>query len=779
MRAVPVGVFIAVVVAIAGYAASPWLLAWAVPKYLESLGVDASSFEFSRPGASQLRIDRAVLRLGVIELTADSVEITYDWRALRHGRVREVTVAAFEVAIGASDDPTVIEIPALWSLIPADRVVVSAFSVENAVPQASVAGKFDFDAAQAHAVFGVESELLPVPLDGRLDLEPQGGLKVSLTQRGSDVQALSVKGIPDGAGALDVDGTLDITGQTFALIADLAGVDGARGHVRGSLEGRVPWPVGDTSSLDQVALTAQLSVATTDALPLLEGDAVSGTFSLAIESGHMQVEAPTLTIAARSLTWAGVNYVIEESARFALEVKAAMPLLPNESLTGVTASIVADVALSLASDDPAAYANTTSFTAHVNVDATADRARVAIDEGAEFEVSTPTVRDVTVEVRSPLAFDYTVTTGALEAKDVALTVRTPELELLDQRIALRSARLDVATLSWVANRLQASATAQTRASAKAVPVSLVLDLNTAELTGSFEVAVASNVTKPMLKAELSGWRSSYDLDRGALNAQFRGTFAMPTTGVEVQGSGRIALADAVMHYDDTIIAGLTFDLPVTLAAAGVSAGPAVVTAQQIDPGVPVTDIRLTVDVRPERIVVADVGAELLGGRVSIDAIDFDVASVATSFGVQLSEIQLKHVLALEGEDIVGDGVLDGTLPIQVESEGLTVTGGRIAARPPGGRLSYRGSMGAAAAPGLDLAIQALRNFQYESLNADVDYALDGQLTLAVKLRGRSPDVEKGRPIHFNLNVSENIPALLETLRASESVTERVQQRFSR
>jgi len=52
------------------------------------------------------------------------------------------------------------------------------------------------------------------------------------------------------------------------------------------------------------------------------------------------------------------------------------------------------------------------------------------------------------------------------------------------------------------------------------------------------------------------------------------------------------------------------------------------------------------------------------------------------------------------------------------------------------------------------------------------------LKLGVRLKGFNPAVENGRAIQFNLNLTESVPALLESLRAAEGVTKRVEQRFA-
>jgi hypothetical protein len=49
--------------------------------------------------------------------------------------------------------------------------------------------------------------------------------------------------------------------------------------------------------------------------------------------------------------------------------------------------------------------------------------------------------------------------------------------------------------------------------------------------------------------------------------------------------------------------------------------------------------------------------------------------------------------------------------------------------------------------------------------------------LAVRLEGYNPEIEGGRPFHYNLNISENLPALLQSLRLSDEVSERVERRI--
>ena len=47
----------------------------------------------------------------------------------------------------------------------------------------------------------------------------------------------------------------------------------------------------------------------------------------------------------------------------------------------------------------------------------------------------------------------------------------------------------------------------------------------------------------------------------------------------------------------------------------------------------------------------------------------------------------------------------------------------------------------------------------------------------MRLHGQNPTIEKGRPIHFNINLEEDIPALLASLQLTDKVSGIIQQRI--
>ena len=75
-------------------------------------------------------------------------------------------------------------------------------------------------------------------------------------------------------------------------------------------------------------------------------------------------------------------------------------------------------------------------------------------------------------------------------------------------------------------------------------------------------------------------------------------------------------------------------------------------------------------------------------------------------------------------------------------------------------------------------LDTLSNFHYDSLSSEVNYSSDTVLKLNTALKGRNPDYENGRSINFNLNIEEDIAALLESLRLKQDVSRRVDKSFN-
>lgn len=180
--------------------------------------------------------------------------------------------------------------------------------------------------------------------------------------------------------------------------------------------------------------------------------------------------------------------------------------------------------------------------------------------------------------------------------------------------------------------------------------------------------------------------------------------------------------------------------------------------------------------RGDLVDVSVTRGKLLGGSFTAAPFTYDLAGGDGALKLELDGVDLGAVLALEGEDLYGEGRLNGQIPVNIVDDMITVKDGTL--RNTGkGVIRLAPSLAQSVnQPGLDFALRALEDFQYETLEADINYDVKGDLLAAVRLRGRNAKIEKGRPIHYNLNISENLPALLASLRLQDEVNERVERR---
>jgi hypothetical protein len=148
---------------------------------------------------------------------------------------------------------------------------------------------------------------------------------------------------------------------------------------------------------------------------------------------------------------------------------------------------------------------------------------------------------------------------------------------------------------------------------------------------------------------------------------------------------------------------------------------------------------------------------------------------------RLNLAQLLRVYPAEG--LAGTGILSGTIPLVIDpATGVRVKRGRLGALEPGGELQLSGERLRALRQKnetMKLVSKALENFRYSALSSDIDYDENGTLMLGLHLKGNSPEVGDGRAVVLNINIEENIPALLTSLQLSGRVTDAVAERVKK
>jgi hypothetical protein len=294
---------------------------------------------------------------------------------------------------------------------------------------------------------------------------------------------------------------------------------------------------------------------------------------------------------------------------------------------------------------------------------------------------------------------------------------------------------------------------------------------------------------------LSPWPFPFNVTGGAVTGTIDSSW-VKEGGMASQvrsGWAQITMERLAGRYHDITVTGVTTTVQMKLDGLQriATSRPAELTIASIDTGVNLTNVTMTAegewDLR-ERLPLVEmrnIRCELLGGLAMSQGVRADLTSPPFAFTVLVRQLDLHQVLSLEQhQGLQGTGLLDGSIPVTVTKQGLTVKDASLEARPPGGRIQYHASPEAAksvtqANVNMQLVLQALSNFHYNVLQVVAQYDEDGLLQLKAQLEGKNPDQKKSPPIHFNLAVQENIPALLRSLRVVQDLEDSVQHRFAK
>ena len=150
---------------------------------------------------------------------------------------------------------------------------------------------------------------------------------------------------------------------------------------------------------------------------------------------------------------------------------------------------------------------------------------------------------------------------------------------------------------------------------------------------------------------------------------------------------------------------------------------------------------------------------VLGGYVKINPFFLDPLKSTHNFELEVEKIDLEQILVMAGQEgLAGSGRLSGNIPIRLMDSTVAIDEGRLK-NTTKGRIGY--NTGQETAPQLDnIAMQALKDFRYDLLDASLDYQANGDYRIGARLEGRNPELYNGYPIAFNINLTGTLPGLL-------------------
>jgi hypothetical protein len=287
-----------------------------------------------------------------------------------------------------------------------------------------------------------------------------------------------------------------------------------------------------------------------------------------------------------------------------------------------------------------------------------------------------------------------------------------------------------------------------------------------------------------LATTLADWPQLLELNTGRLQAKAQ--LIIPPAGPLEAAASLIAKGVGGI-YDRAEFSGLDAAVSATVQRDELQLDVAELYVREANPGFSVGPLRYEGhyaaplgNLGNGRLVWEKAEAQLLGGRLWLEPVAADLSGDGQRLDAHLRGLQLPLLLeAYPAEGLSGTGVIDGELQAQRTPAGISIEQGSLKAREPGGVLQFRSPKIQALGhsnPAMRLVAEALEDFHYDLLASDVRYGTDGKLDLTLKLHGRNPALEGGRPINFSVNLQEDIPALLTSLQLSDRVSETIQRR---
>lgn len=262
--------------------------------------------------------------------------------------------------------------------------------------------------------------------------------------------------------------------------------------------------------------------------------------------------------------------------------------------------------------------------------------------------------------------------------------------------------------------------------------------------------------------------------RGAVRFDANAQFA----GDDVDVSARVRIEDLDFATSVGRVEGLNTDFALVDAIALRSDGPQEVRVDLIDPGVPLENGVLRIDLRGDGVaMVEEARFPFSGGEIAMTPMEWNTADEDHIGTLIATDIDLEPLVELtETPGLSVTGVVSGRLPVLISQTAVIINDANLTAQAPG-VIRYTGAAqdalsSAGQNQATELAFGALREFNYEELSITLAGNVAGAMTLTVRANGSSPAAPspfRNRPITLNVPITAAFAELLRNAATSLNV----------
>jgi hypothetical protein len=295
-----------------------------------------------------------------------------------------------------------------------------------------------------------------------------------------------------------------------------------------------------------------------------------------------------------------------------------------------------------------------------------------------------------------------------------------------------------------------------------------------------------NADNSRLSLLLTPWTYPFDILTGRVELTSTAAWSQNR---DLRLTARVKLDGAGGNFRELVFSGLSSDHAFEILPEIHSVGTGKIKLETLDSGVTASNIStdLTLETAGAgplpQLLIQNLHGEIFDGTFSGDDFVFDLNRSKNSFRIIATNIDLAQIVETQQlEDIVVTGRIDGTLPVEINEQGISIQHGAFINVVRAGTIRYNPAAGSDQLkqnPLTGIALDALKDFHYSHLSADVNFTPEGMLTINLQLKGTSPELDTRRPVHLNINTEQNLLSLLKSLRYAEGVSESIDQKVRR
>lgn len=200
------------------------------------------------------------------------------------------------------------------------------------------------------------------------------------------------------------------------------------------------------------------------------------------------------------------------------------------------------------------------------------------------------------------------------------------------------------------------------------------------------------------------------------------------------------------------------------------------TLDSFDAGFPLLNGDMTFEIIPDGIKIHAAHWPLGSGRVHIEPTTWLYSAEQNRVSVKVENVALGEFLKdVGGGKFSATGDVSGHLPVLIEGVKVHVEGGSLLVED-GGIIQYSSPQTDAASAAnqyASYAFEALKHFDYDKLEAELNGPLDGPMRLSVAFGGSNPEVLYGTEFKFDVGVEGELLNIMRSFKVGEEISEQI------